>query len=232
MPAVCGPTCRLCPAVPADRDRPARACAVWHALGSSRLTPVEPINQEAMRLMLCTALVAAVGLGMAAPARSQSLGDVARKEEERRKDVKSPAKVYTNKDLGAPLQGGSPDAAKPEASPSERSKDAAKAGDGKAKDKDGPDKDQAYWVKHKKDLQDKLERSKTQLDAMQSRINALTADFTSRDDPVQRAAIERDRQRALSELARLQQDIKDTQKALTDLDEEARKAGVPPGWLR
>ena len=67
---------------------------------------------------------------------------------------------------------------------------------------------------------------------MQSRINALTADFASHDDPLQRAAIERDRQRSISELGRLQQDIKDTQKALSDLDEEARKAGVPPGWLR
>jgi hypothetical protein len=67
---------------------------------------------------------------------------------------------------------------------------------------------------------------------MQTKINALAADFAGRDDPIQRAGIERDRQNALAELAHLQQDIKDNQKALSDLDEEARKAGVPPGWLR
>jgi len=185
-----------------------------------------------MRLTLCIALVTVVtGLGAVRPARSQSLGDVARKEEERRKDVKAPAKVYTNKDLGAPVQGGvSSDSTKPASPSSDPSKEAQKAGDEKSKDT--APKDQAYWSKRKKDLQDKLDRSKTQVDAMQSRINALTADFTSHDDPVQRAAIERERQRALSELGRLQQDIKDTQKALSDLDEEARKAGVPPGWLR
>jgi hypothetical protein len=185
-----------------------------------------------MRLTLCIAILTAVaGLGSARSARSQSLGDVARKEEERRKDVKAPVKVYTNKDLGAPIQGGAPpDATKPSAPSSEPSKEAAKAADDKSKD--AAPKDQAYWGKRKKDLQDKLDRSRTQADAMQSRISALTADFTSHDDPVQRAAIERDRQRALGELARLQQDIKDTQKAISDLDEEARKAGVPPGWLR
>jgi hypothetical protein len=32
-------------------------------------------------------------------ARSQSLGDVARKEEERRKAIKTPGKIYTNDDL-------------------------------------------------------------------------------------------------------------------------------------
>jgi hypothetical protein len=67
---------------------------------------------------------------------------------------------------------------------------------------------------------------------MQTRINALTADFAARADPAQRAVIESDRNRALSELDALQKSIKDDQKALADLDEEARKASVPPGWLR
>jgi chromosome segregation ATPase len=185
-----------------------------------------------MRLTLCVAvLTAACGLGLARPARGQSLGEVSRKEEERRKDMKSPAKVYTNKDLGAPPASAPIDSAKSAAPATpQASKDASKAGDDKSKDVSA--KDQAYWAKRKKELQDRLDRSKTQLDGMQTRINALTADFASHDDPVQRAGIERDRQRALGELARLQQDIKDTQKALADLDEEARKAGVPPGWLR
>jgi uncharacterized membrane protein YccC len=177
---------------------------------------------------------------MALPARSQSLGDVARKEEERRKDVKAPAKVYTNKDLGLPLPGPSTESAKlaaPASSP-EASKDAPKAGDDKEKTVQAKEqakdqaKDQAYWAKRKKELTDKLSRDKVLVDAVQSRINALTADFSARADPIQRAGIERDRQQALAELGRLQQEIKDTQKAVTDFDEEAHRAGVPPGWLR
>ena len=168
---------------------------------------------------------------MAHPARSQSLGDVAHREEERRKDVKAPAKVYTNNDLAAPLAP-PPDSGKSTAPApaSETSKDAPKAGDDKSKT--GPVKDQAYWAKRRKDLTDTVSHDKVLVDAVQSRINALTADFAARSDPVQRAAIERDRQQALAELGRLQQEIKDTQKALGDFEEEARKAGVPPGWLR
>ena len=188
-----------------------------------------------MRAAFCLAIVLVVTGGAVHTASGQSLGDVSRREEERRNNVKAPAKVYTNKDLGAPLGGATPDAATPSstqpAASAEAPKEAApKAGDDKSKE-DAP-KDQAYWAKRKKELEDKLAREKVQADSVQTRINALTADFASRGDPVQRAGIERDRNQAIAELARLQQDIKDTQKALNDLQDEARKAGVPPGWLR
>jgi type IV secretory pathway VirB10-like protein len=187
-----------------------------------------------MRVTLCAAILMLVAnLGAAVrPVRAQSLGDVARQEEERRKDVKAPAKVYSNKDLTAPPPVSAPaDAPKaPAAAAAEPSTGAAKATEEKGAD--GPAKDQAYWAKRKKDLQTRLSSDKVLADSVQSRINALTADFAARDNPIQRAAIERDRVQALAELSRLQQEIKDTQKALNDLDEEARRAGVPPGWLR
>ena len=81
-------------------------------------------------------------------------------------------------------------------------------------------------------IQDKLDRDQTFADALQTRINSLTADFVNRDDPAQRLVLERDRQKAIAELARLQQDIVNGKKALADLEEEARRAGVPAGWLR
>ena len=54
----------------------------------------------------------------------------------------------------------------------------------------------------------------------------------NRDDPAQRAQIARDKQKAMDELNRLKAAIQNDKKAITDLEEEARKAGVPPGWLR
>ena len=77
-----------------------------------------------------------------------------------------------------------------------------------------------------------LERAKTFADAHQSRINGLSADFTARDDPAQRALVAKDRQKALTELDRVKKEIADHTKALADLQEEARRKGVPPGWLR
>ncbi len=179
-----------------------------------------------------SAVVVLAGLaGSSRPARAQRLGDVAKQEEERRKDVKTPSKVYTNKDLGTPPASASgaasPDSPRPPSAP-------APAADDKAKDaaKDGPAKDQKYWSARKKEIDAKLERDKVLADAMQSRINGLNTDFAARSDPAQRAIIERDRQRALAEFDGLQKSIKDDQKAVGDLDDEARKAGVPPGWLR
>jgi hypothetical protein len=187
--------------------------------------------------IFATLLLAGLGVGGATPLLSaQALGDVARKEEERRKDIKAPAKVYTNKDLGAVPPGpatpppAAADASKP-AAPAAPGKDAKAPDADKDKDK-GPVKDQAYWSGRKKELQGQLDRDQTYLDALQSRINALTADFTARADPAQRAVIERDRQKAIAEQDRLKKSVQNSKKAITDLDEEARRAGVPPGWLR
>jgi hypothetical protein len=79
---------------------------------------------------------------------------------------------------------------------------------------------------------DALQRSQAFAEALQSRINGLTTDFTSRDDPAQRAVVANDRQKALAELERVKNDIVQQTKAIADIQEEARRAGVPPGWLR
>jgi hypothetical protein len=175
----------------------------------------------------------AVGL-VAPPARAQSLAEVAKKEADRRKSVSEPAKVYTNKDL-SPVPPGSPPPPPPAAAPNDTAK--AADGDKKADDKaekpeKGPVKDQAYWSGRLKGLQDKLARDKDYADAMQTRINSLTTDFVNRDDPAQRSVIEQNRNKSIAELGRLNTSVKDTQKAIDDLLEEARRAGVPPGWLR
>jgi|SRR5215467_11947412 len=189
-----------------------------------------------MRLPACLSIIVlAAGVAVCRPVLAQSLGDVSRQEEERRKDVKAPAKVYTNSDLGTVSAIPADDTKSSSTSvPSDKSTDAAKddAKGGAKSSKDEPAKDQKYWSTRRKDLQAKLDRDKVLADAMQSRINGLTADFAARSDPAQRAVIEADRKRALSELDGLQKSIKDDQKALADFDEEARKASVPPGWLR
>ena len=173
-------------------------------------------------------LLILAGMGISAPLRAQSLADVAKKEEERRKKLPAPAKVYTNKDLTA-VPAGTP--VSPSTASSEPTAVAAPPADTPKEDK-GPVKDQAYWSGRRKGLQDKLDRDESFLLALQTRINSLATDFVNRDDPVQRAGIERDRLKAIADMARLQQDLVNDKKALADLDEEARRAGVPPGWLR
>ena len=83
-----------------------------------------------------------------------------------------------------------------------------------------------------KELQTQLQRDQTYVDALQTRVNSLATDFVNRDDPAQRAVLAKERQTALGELDRLKKQIEATNKAIADLEEEARRANGPPGWLR
>ena len=48
----------------------------------------------------------------------------------------------------------------------------------------------------------------------------------------QQAQVNEDRQKTLQELERVKADVEVSKKQVADIEEEARKAGVPPGWLR
>lgn len=82
------------------------------------------------------------------------------------------------------------------------------------------------------DAREAGERAKLFAEALQTRINSLSNDWAARDDPYQRAKIGADRDKALAELGRVQKEIQDGNKAIAAIQEEARKAGVPAGWVR
>jgi hypothetical protein len=203
-----------------------------------------------MRLcVLFTALVVATG----SPVGAQSLADVARQESDRRQTTKPAGKSYTNKDLKAtPAPAPAPDAGTTAAAPGSADAQAADssskpaaaggasgsdakpaAGDGAGtSDTKGEVKDQAYWSKRMNALRVQLDRDQTYAEALQTRVNTLTMDFVNRDDPAQRGKIESDRQKAIDELDRLKKNIEQDRREIQDFEEEARRAGVPPGWLR
>lgn len=77
-----------------------------------------------------------------------------------------------------------------------------------------------------------VERSRMFAAALQTRINSLTADAINRDDPAQRSVLEQDRIGALAELDRVNKELVEQTQAIADIETEARRAGVPAGWLR
>jgi hypothetical protein len=175
-------------------------------------------------------LIAFVVLGLAPQlAGAQSLADVARAEEARRKQKAKPAKVYTNDNLRRdPSAPATPGAAAPATAAPATTEPAPPATDARRE----PEQGEKYWKDRIGAARADLERSKTFAAALESRIGALTLDFVNRDDPAQRAVIEQNRQKAVAELERVQRDIATQTKAITAIEEEARKAGVPAGWLR
>lgn len=200
-----------------------------------------------MRVLIATSLVSALFLTPVA-LRAQSLGDLAQKEEARRKDTKNGTKTYSNKDLPRvpAAEPSSPAPALPAAAattppaadpPSDTPAPAGKTGDAAAATKPAdrpPDeaKEREKWQQRMRALREQLERNKVLADALQTRLNSLDADFVNRDDPAQRSQVAADRDRTAAELSRLKKAIASDEKAIPALEEEARRDGVPPGWLR
>ena len=77
-----------------------------------------------------------------------------------------------------------------------------------------------------------MRRNETFLEALQTRVNALGNDFRNSGDSVQQAKVTQDRLKALEDLERVKADVELSKKQIADIEEEARKAGVPPGWVR
>jgi hypothetical protein len=191
------------------------------------------------------------GSAPAVQAQTPTLGEVAKKEADRRKAQPPAGKVYTNKDLPASAQKNPGDPASgPQTSAPVDPVTAATAekpagqkpegevkpeGEGKPAGEGKPEgeiKDEAWWKNRIMSTREELRRNEMFAEALQTRINALSRDYVGRDNPAQRRQIGQDRAEALSELSRVKQDVERGKKQIADIEEEARKAGVPPGWLR
>lgn len=180
---------------------------------------------------------------MTAPMPAQSpLAEAARREAARRQAARAPSiPVYTNQDLdklpprSAPVVpplparqpttvttvgvGGATTEAAGQAAGAEGGAPAAARGE-------------EYWRKRITTARSNLSRAQMFVEALQTRINSLSADFVNRDDPAQRQQIFEQRQAALEEMSKVQAEITAFRQEIAAIEDEARRAGVPAGWLR
>lgn len=183
-------------------------------------------------------------------AHAQSLADLARQEEARRQAVSVPARVFTSKDVPAvalPVPAavpapGTPDApAQPEAPatappaaetvsapPAAPSEEPAPAAAPPSSDT----RDETYWRTLHADARAALERTEATLRAFEQQYEALAARFVALGDASERAQVVADMEKAQSEIGRLQQEYIAQAQQVTAIEEQARRAGVPPGWIR
>ena len=192
------------------------------------------------------------------PGLSAQLGTIAKKEAERRKTAPS-GKVYTNDNLSpapepssapatsssdaAPAASSSSDTDKSDTDKSATDKSTTEKSAADATDKAAPSKqvsadpaerkkEEAAWRERIKNEREALDRAKSYADALQIKINSLNTDFVNRDDPVQRAGIALERDKSLAEMERLKKEIAEHTKAIAAIQQDARRAGAPPGWVR
>jgi len=182
----------------------------------------------------------AVTLLVSSTVRAQSLADVAAAEAKRRKAQTRPTKVYTNDNLAGTVEepadstaatgpGQPPAAGTAIPSTANGAKTAAEPAKPEAVDEK---KTEAYWKNRTSTIQQNLARHKVLMEAMQSRINALNAEALGADDPGRHSTLQANLTTAVGEMERLKQESEKLNKDWAATQEEARRANVPPGWLR
>jgi hypothetical protein len=197
-----------------------------------------------------------VGIGilsMTVAASAQTLADIAKKDSDRRKAVKHPAKVITNEDVqdvkpilpmmendGTGTKLVDPNAATaansnsdvPSAPGAAPASPAPAAGAAKPAGTPGVKAgDEAQWRSRMQSAREAVSRTQLQLEGMRNRAAQLTA-ASAASSQEQRGTYQKQQQDALQEYDRLRADLQRSQKALSDLEAEAARAGVPAGWLR
>ena len=173
--------------------------------------------QRLVRLTLLTT-------ALASPLLAQSLGEVAARTNKDRKGA--PAKVYTNDDL---------DAARSEPESQGTVSTPATSAPSGAAPTPAPTMDPGQrWRRDAKQRRDAVTRSEAKVAAIQARVDALLLDRDPVNvmDPNRLQTLEAVKARALQDLETAKAELSQARQALEDLEEDARKSGIPPGWLR
>lgn len=194
--------------------------------------------------MFLMAAAALVTLGVAT-ASAQSLADVARKENERRKALGKATKVYTNEDVKStrPLTTAAArpaDAASPGSGAGQAGASAGQAGAGGGQAPGGAaaagagaagaagasgaaEADSAAKLTEQAEaLRHQTARDRLALEALHSRMNSLQYQAEQISDPALKARFMADRDAASVEAEALRREIEERNKALTAIEEKLR----------
>ena len=198
------------------------------------------------------ALVAALLVGGLAltPLFGQSIADLARQERARKSQEKKSGKVFTNDDIpstpsittSAPAKEGEAKKAGAEEKASAEGKAPAEGkgeakGTAEAKPKEAAGPDMAKLEKEYRDkfakLRDALAYEQKKLDVMQRELNLMQTQYYSDPNVAMREQTFRGQiNQRTQEIEQQKGAIDKAQKAVSDLEEELRKKGLPSGWAR
>lgn len=161
------------------------------------------------------AIAVLVGWLLAPP---QTIGQVAAREELRRHVVGPSTGAYTNRDLSEhPVRsavegvlGGAFVEPQPAANP----------------------RDEAWWRARISNARATLGRNQLLADGLATRVASLTREIVDEHDVAQQRRLRGHLQKAMENLDRQQRLVLSDRRDVEAFQEEARRQGVPPGWLR
>jgi hypothetical protein len=162
-----------------------------------------------------------------APAAQQDpLAEAARKAREQRKEAPKAAKVFTNDNI--PTEGGI-SAVGSAAEPAPSSKEAA--GSAKAGANAAPANDEKTWRARFSSLRHKLDQDQAELSIMQRELGVLSVQFYSDPNKQMQQQLSRaDIDKKTADIEAKKKQVADDQQAISDAEDDLRKAGGDPGW--
>jgi hypothetical protein len=188
--------------------------------------------------MRCLVVTLAIGfvLGTAPMAPSQSLGDLAKKEKERRRQVQAEGKVITNAEAAKYKSGPVTTVTLPPPSPSPSATGAAEAMPGASKPKadeptDFQGRPESWWRQTLADARKAVKDLENEGNVLTLRITDLQNQFYREASGFRQQDIQREIQKAFYEQDLNKQNLAKAQQQLAELEKEARKSGALPGWL-
>jgi hypothetical protein len=192
---------------------------------------------NAARIQIVAVLAIIVTVVCADALYGQSLADMARRDRERKSQAAAKgAKVYTNDDI--PQATLAPAAPQPEAEAAEEGEEAAAPAAGaEAAPAPEEEKSQANLEKEYRDkfaqLRENLDRETQKLDVMQRELNLMQQQYYP--DPqmaLQQQYSRDDINKRTADIETQKANVEKAKQAITDLEDELRQKGLPPGWAR
>ena len=162
--------------------------------------------------------------------RQDSLAAAARKAREQKKEAPKSAKVFTNDNIptaGGISSVGEEEEPKTEEKPGQASTVAKPGGANRT----SPASDEAVWRSRFAKLRHKLEQDQADLDVMQRELGVLSTQYYG--DPnkqLQQQLTREDINKKTADIEARKKDVEADKRAISDAEDELRKAGGDPGW--
>jgi len=202
-------------------------CAVQHF----RIERKRGAIVKTLAVLFQTALLFA----FASVAYSQSLGDLANKEQDRRNkvtDEKGITDEQAAKYRGSSLTTTIPE--QPAAKTDSENKASASPKTEKPESDESVDfegRTETYWRQTMAEARQKVKALEDEATAIELRLNSLQNRFYREDDGFKREGVQQDMQKGYYERDKNKEDLAKAKDMLQDLEKEAKKSGALPGWL-
>jgi hypothetical protein len=197
-----------------------------------------PQHGDFMRKLLVLGLAASFFF-MASLLNSQSLGDLADKEKQRREGIQND-KVITDEEAAkykseSPATPSTPDPLSPKEDSSKTEKEAVATTPSSKADPDEPTdfegKAESYWRKTMTEARQKVEDLENMAKTLSLKLNDFQSQINGSSDSLKRESVQREYQKGLYEQDVNKENLAKAKEALQNLENAARKSGALPGWI-